>query len=112
MESAGGDAVRLRVGPMKDLGFRRALVALVAIGIAGCAGSDTQGAAPEATTTTTTSFAPPVTDRAPGNGECGTSSTPAPVYDHVIWIFMENRRYDEVIGNPAAPFETGLARHC
>jgi len=30
----------------------------------------------------------------------------------VIWIFMENHRYDEVIGTADAPFETALAHRC
>jgi len=30
----------------------------------------------------------------------------------VVWIFMENRRYGEVIGNADAPYETALARRC
>jgi phospholipase C len=34
------------------------------------------------------------------------------VYDHVIWIWMENRRFDQVIGSADAPYETQLAREC
>jgi len=30
----------------------------------------------------------------------------------VVWIFMENHRYPQVIGSPDAPFETALARRC
>jgi phospholipase C len=30
----------------------------------------------------------------------------------VIWIWMENKQRDDVIGNPAAPFETALAEAC
>jgi phosphatidylinositol-3-phosphatase len=30
-------------------------------------------------------------------------------YDHVVWVWMENHRYSEVIGSPAAPYETELA---
>jgi hypothetical protein len=43
---------------------------------------------------------------------CGGAGNPPRTYDHVIWIWMENRSYSEVIGAPAAPFETGLARAC
>jgi phospholipase C len=34
------------------------------------------------------------------------------VYDHVIWIWMENHSFDQVIGNSAAPYETQLAQAC
>jgi phospholipase C len=30
----------------------------------------------------------------------------------VIWIWMENKPYDSIIGSPAAPFETALASAC
>jgi len=30
----------------------------------------------------------------------------------VIWIWMENKQRDEVIGNPAAPYESSLAEAC
>jgi hypothetical protein len=30
----------------------------------------------------------------------------------VVWIFMENHSWGEVIGNPAAPYLGGLARQC
>ena len=40
-------------------------------------------------------------------------STHAPVrYQRVIWIWMENHSYHQIIGNPAAPFENSLARAC
>jgi phospholipase C len=34
------------------------------------------------------------------------------VYDHVIWIWMENHRLSQVIGSPDAPYETKLASDC
>lgn len=43
---------------------------------------------------------------------CGTGVAPPAVYDHVIWIWMENRSFDEVIGNADAPYETRLAKQC
>jgi hypothetical protein len=43
---------------------------------------------------------------------CGTASTPPLTYDHVIWIWMENKAYTEVIDNAAAPFTTQLAHQC
>src|SRR2546426_431470 len=44
-------------------------------------------------------------------GPCGTASGPAVVH-HVIWIWMENRDYAEVIGSGAAPYENQLAAQC
>jgi len=34
------------------------------------------------------------------------------VYEHVVWIFMENHTYGQVIGSSEAPFETALAHRC
>jgi hypothetical protein len=42
---------------------------------------------------------------------CGTAAAPRTV-DHVIWIWMENKGYDAVIGSPSAPFENQLAGAC
>ena len=36
----------------------------------------------------------------------------APTIDHVIWIWMENKPYDAVIGSPSAPYENQLAAAC
>ena len=45
-------------------------------------------------------------------GPCGTVST-APVYKHVIWIWMENHSYGDIIGNKAqAPYLNALASEC
>jgi hypothetical protein len=43
---------------------------------------------------------------------CDGRSAPPPVYDHVIWIWMENHSFGDVIGNRNAPFETDLAGRC
>ena len=56
---------------------------------------------------------PPGGPPAPTAGApCGTRASPPTRWDHVIWIWMENKERDEVIGNPAAPFETALAEAC
>jgi hypothetical protein len=34
---------------------------------------------------------------------------PRPVYDHVVWIVMENHSYRQIIGSPQAPYINGLA---
>jgi len=44
---------------------------------------------------------------------CGQRSASAPAhYRHVIWIWMENHSYHQVIGSEDAPFENRLARAC
>lgn len=37
-------------------------------------------------------------------------TAPAKTYDHVVWVWMENHTYGQVIGNSSAPYETTLAR--
>ncbi|HJP77039.1 MAG TPA: alkaline phosphatase family protein [Pseudonocardiaceae bacterium] len=47
-----------------------------------------------------------------GTGPCGTQTT-APTYSHVIWIWMENHSYSDIIGNTAqAPYINTLAGEC
>ena len=46
------------------------------------------------------------------NVPCGTVDTPPRRVDHVIWIWMENKSYDEVIGSSSAPYENRLAAAC
>ena len=42
---------------------------------------------------------------------CGTSLSAA-VAEHVIWIWMENHNYAQVIGASVAPYENALASKC
>jgi phosphatidylinositol-3-phosphatase len=45
-------------------------------------------------------------------GPCGTQSTP-PAYTHVIWIWMENHSFGDIIGNTSqAPYINTLAGEC
>jgi len=91
------------------VGLPRALVALVVAGATACTGSvaTSKGGASQPTTRlppASTTAAPP---------ECGgMSGPPPPAYEHVVWIFMENHTYGQVIGRPDAPFETALAHRC
>jgi phospholipase C len=43
---------------------------------------------------------------------CRGPSTQPVRYRHVIWIWMENHSYGQVIGSAHAPFENSLARAC
>lgn len=42
---------------------------------------------------------------------CGWIGLP-PHYQHVVWIWLENKDYASVIGNPSAPYENALANAC
>ena len=49
---------------------------------------------------------------AAASGPCGTAAAP-PAYRHVIWIWMENHSYSDIIGNTAqAPYINSLASSC
>jgi hypothetical protein len=61
----------------------------------------------------TTAPVPPTTvELPPGQPPCGVRAVAPPVYAHVVWIWMENKRYGNVIGDVAAPYETALAGQC
>ena len=107
--------------------MRAATVCLVAFVLTGCStgnpvsvSTDAQTASPSTTgdvpapvtalsspdTTTTTS----VVD---WPGPCGHPSGAAPPsYDHVIWIWMENKNLDAVLDSSSAPFLRSLAESC
>jgi phosphatidylinositol-3-phosphatase len=49
---------------------------------------------------------------AAGADPCGSVATP-PTYRHVVWIWMENHSYGDIIGNKAqAPYLNALASEC
>ncbi|HLX47980.1 MAG TPA: alkaline phosphatase family protein [Streptosporangiaceae bacterium] len=49
---------------------------------------------------------------AAASGPCGTTATP-PAYHHVIWIWMENHSFSDIIGNKSqAPYTNSLAAGC
>jgi phosphatidylinositol-3-phosphatase len=45
-------------------------------------------------------------------GPCGTASVSSVQYTHVIWIWMENHSYGDIIGSPDAPYINSLAAEC
>ncbi|HLJ09222.1 MAG TPA: alkaline phosphatase family protein [Acidimicrobiia bacterium] len=49
---------------------------------------------------------------APAGSPCGFRAGSPVRYAHVVWIWMENRTYGDVVGNAAAPYETSLAARC
>jgi phosphatidylinositol-3-phosphatase len=48
---------------------------------------------------------------AAASGPCGTATTPH-TYQHVIWIWMENHSFSDIIGNSQAPYINSLATSC
>ena len=48
----------------------------------------------------------------PPPSDCGTKTGPPATYAHVIWIWMENHSYSEIVGSPAAPYLNSLASDC
>lgn len=96
---------------------RRALLAAsvaLAVGLAGCSGgSGGRASRPPSTTPATTAPAASTTTTTAGDGaRCGRAGPPPAVYDHVVWIWMENHSRSSVLGNAAAPYENALARNC
>jgi phospholipase C len=60
------------------------------------------------TTTGLTAASPAVA----ASGPCGTAATPHS-YKHVIWIWMENHSFSDIIGNKSqAPYANSLAAGC
>ncbi|XVQ90063.1 alkaline phosphatase family protein [Microbispora siamensis] len=43
---------------------------------------------------------------------CGWRSAPPQTYDHVIWIWMENTSYGQIVGNSEAPVFNLVSRQC
>jgi phosphatidylinositol-3-phosphatase len=76
-----------------------------ALVIAAC-GADSGGAGPR--TTDSSASTPRVSAKRP----CGAARRPPRRYAHVVWIVMENKSYDEIIGSPDAPYENQLAARC
>jgi phosphatidylinositol-3-phosphatase len=59
-----------------------------------------------------TAVAAPAALVAAGSGPCGTM-TAAPTYQHVVWIWMENHSFGDIIGNTSqAPYINSLAAEC
>jgi len=84
---------------------RRMLLCLAAVALAGCA--PTTGSATGSPAGATAGS--PATAAA---GPCGSVAAP-PTYRHVVWIWMENHSYGDIIGNKSqAPYLNTLASEC
>jgi hypothetical protein len=83
-------------------------VALLVLAAAtACDGSTARRRGPPAASTT-----PASPSSAGVAGPCGTGTRPPAAYRHIMWIWMENHMFDQVIGNADAPYETALAGQC
>jgi phospholipase C len=78
----------------------KAAVGALAISCALAAGCGSQ------TATSTTSTV------AIGASPCGRAPSGSASYSHVIWLWMENHSYDQIIGSSSAPYLNSLAQKC
>jgi phospholipase C len=62
--------------------------------------------------TTTATTATSATTTPPPPGPCGKGGTHPTTYAHVLWIWMENKSYSQVIGSSSAPYTNQLANQC
>jgi hypothetical protein len=61
---------------------------------------------------TSTAGASPVSAASPSaTAPCGAVTSP-PTYSHVIWIWMENHSYGDIIGSSQAPYINSVASKC
>ncbi len=98
----------------------RGAVALAGVLVLGACGVGTTGGPPSApagsgTPAATASSAPTVA--ASGSAPMPDAAHPCggerpDHYRHVVWVWMENKGRDAVMGSPDAPFENRLAREC
>ncbi|HEY1458109.1 MAG TPA: alkaline phosphatase family protein, partial [Solirubrobacteraceae bacterium] len=49
---------------------------------------------------------------ASASSPCGTLPLSSTNYTHVVWIWMENHSYGEIIGSPEAPYINSVASEC
>lgn len=75
------------------------------------AGADTTLPTDSAVATTTTTPAATSTS-VPWLGPCGRSGAGPKSYDHIVWIWMENKDAQKVFNATTAPFLNGLAASC
>ena len=71
---------------------------------------------------TTIDTATPPHESAPSNtasatpkaadGPCGRTATRPTAYDHAVWVVMENKAYESIIGASSAPYINKLAQQC
>jgi phosphatidylinositol-3-phosphatase len=81
-------------------------MAALALVLAACGGAPSDQAAPAAAPTTRSAVGTATTTgTAAQRPICGWTAKPPATWKHVIWIWMENQDYQQVVGNPDAPYE-------
>ncbi len=108
---------------------RTAMTAVIVALLGACASSNGTAAPVAATSTPTPATTAPITTAAAAtaapaessiatstaptpSGPCGRNSAAPATYDHVIWIWMENKDSNEVLDAGAAPFINSIATSC
>lgn len=94
---------------------RLGVILIAGLLLSGCSAPSPRG--PASPTTGPATAPPPVSSSATSLGDAPRAAgpclgTPTPRYRHVIWVWMENKGSDDVIGSPHAPFENALSRQC
>ena len=106
--------------------MRPAIFYLIACVLTGCSAgtpasiatdaSTTPASSTRGTTVTTTAASSPglatTTSVVNWSGPCGRPGAAPQSYDHVIWIWMENKNLDAVLDSSSAPFLRSLAESC
>jgi phospholipase C len=58
------------------------------------------------------STAPTASTKASPPPRCGQLPPGSVSYSHVIWLWMENHSYDQIVGSSSAPYLNSVAREC
>ena len=90
------------------------VLALFALGMGGAFVSTRAHADPNCHHSHSRKCSSTTTTSAASSAVCGSlaGQTPSTTYSHVIWIWMENKAYSDVIGSASAPYENQLAASC
>lgn len=81
------------------------LLGLPLLGNAGNAGTSSMA--------TDFNLASPPPPPPPAVSPCGTTTTLPPVtWQHVVWVVMENKTYDSIVGSADAPYINSLVQEC
>jgi hypothetical protein len=87
---------------------RLAILALIALVACGGDGGKKAASGPSTTTPTTSPTTTAASRASTSAASQSLAVPPTGSYDHVLWVWMENHSYGQVIGTPAAPYETSL----
>jgi len=64
------------------------------------------------TTDASTTIAPTTTVELELTPTCGATIAPPARYDHVVWVWMENHSFSQVMGQADSPYVNSLAAEC